>query len=89
MAVGKVIKLDGKKSSPLDAITPTAWGEYTREFLRLPNLLTRTVELQPERSSLLDDIVAGPRLDATALGPDPEQWRKVPKQSTAQGGLDL
>jgi hypothetical protein len=80
----------GKKSSPLDAITPKAWGsEYTSEFLRLLNLLTRTVELQPEQSALLNDILSGPLLDATALGPVPEQWRKAPKQTTAQGGLDL
>jgi predicted helicase len=80
----------GKKSSPLDAITPKAWGsEHTSEFLRLLNLLTRTVALQPEQAALLDDILAGPLLDASLLGPVPEQWRHAPKHTTAQGGLDL
>lgn len=80
----------GKKSSPLDAITPRAWSsEYTSEFLRLLNLLTRTVELQPEQSKLLDDILAGPLLDAALLGQVPEQWRHAPKHAAAQGGLYL
>ncbi|WP_426662331.1 type ISP restriction/modification enzyme [Rhodanobacter aciditrophus] len=79
----------GKKSSPLDEIAPKEWsGEYTSEFLRLLNLLTRTVELQPTQSTLLDAILAGPLLDASMLGPVPEQWRSAPKQS-ASHGLDL
>lgn len=79
----------GKKSSPLDEIAPKEWsGEYTSEFLRLLNLLTRTVELQPTQSTLLDTILAGPLLGASMLGPVPGQWRTAPKHS-ASHGLDL
>jgi hypothetical protein len=79
----------GKKSSPLDDIVPKEWsGEYTSEFLRLLNLLTRTLELQPQQNALLDEIVAGSKLDASALGPVPEQWRDAPKTNVS-GHLDI
>ena len=69
----------GKKSSPLDDINPKEWGsEYTSEFLRLLNLLSRTLELHPAQAALLDEIVAGPLIAADALGPVPEQCRKAP-----------
>ncbi|HEX5354248.1 MAG TPA: type ISP restriction/modification enzyme [Rhodanobacteraceae bacterium] len=69
----------GKKSSPLDDITPKEWSsEYTSEFLRLLNLLIHTLTLQPQQSALLDAILAGPLLPASALAPVPEQWRAAP-----------
>lgn len=69
----------GKKSSPLDDINPKEWGsEYTSEFLRLLNLLTRTLALHPLQATLLDEIVAGSLIAADALGPVPEQYRKAP-----------
>lgn len=69
----------GKKSSPLDDINPKVWSsDYTTEFLRLLNLLIRTVELHPTQASLLDDIIDGPLIAADALGAVPEQCRKAP-----------
>lgn len=79
----------GKKSSPLDDVTPREWSsEYTSEFLRLLNLLTRTIELQPQQVALLDAILAGPLLNASELGPVPEQWRDAPK-ANGSGQLDI
>lgn len=80
----------GKKSSPLDDITPAAWtSDYTSEFLRLLNLLTRTVALQPDQSELLDAILAAPLLPASSLGPVPEQWRDAPKSDARQHSIGL
>ncbi|MEP6897587.1 MAG: type ISP restriction/modification enzyme [Rhodanobacter sp.] len=80
----------GKKSSPLDDIAPHEWGsEYNSELVRLLNLLTRTVELQPAQAALLDAILAGPLFNTAALGPVPPQWRKPSKVTSAQHGLDV
>lgn len=69
----------GRKSSPLDDITPKEWGgEYTSEFLHLLNLLIHTIALQPQQAALLDAILAGPLLPAAALGPVLDAWRKAP-----------
>ena len=83
----RMLKRKGKKSSPLDEITPTEWGsEYTSEFLRLLNLLTRTLEIHPRQTELLNAVVAGPLLTANALGPVPPQWRIAPKGDNGQAG---
>ncbi|TAN04432.1 MAG: hypothetical protein EPN36_08900 [Rhodanobacteraceae bacterium] len=83
-------KRKGKKSSPLDDITPRAWtGDYTTEFLHLLNLLTQTVALQPQQAAFLDAILAGDLLPAAALGPVPEQWRAAPKVHASQGTLEI
>ena len=80
----------GKKSSPLDDITPVAWGsDYTTEFLRLLNLLTRTIALQPQQSALLEEILVGSLLVADQLAPVPDQWRATPKAHHLQPGLEL
>lgn len=80
----------GKKSSPLDDITPREWtGEYTSEFLKLLNLLARTVALQPEQSALLDAVLAGPVLPASSLSQVPDQWRAAPKTRAGQEGLGI
>ena len=79
----------GKRSSPLDDITPKEWtGDYTSEFLRLLNLLTRSVALQPTQTALLDEILTGPLLPATALGPVPAQWRNAPSANASGRLLD-
>jgi Type ISP C-terminal specificity domain/N-6 DNA Methylase len=78
----------GKKSSPLDDITPLEWdSEIVSELLRLLNLLTRTIALQPEQATLLDEILAGPLLAADALGNVPPAWRKAPKDESIQPEL--
>ena len=81
----------GKKSSPLDDITPKAWtSDYTTELLRLLNLLTRTVELQPAQVAVLDSVLASPLLDSSSLGPVPRPWRAAPGNAPVhQDTLDL
>lgn len=80
----------GRKSSPLDEITPEAWtSDYTSEFLQLLNLLTRTVELHPVQCALLEEIVDAPLLPASALKPVPDQWRSAPKADVSQSSLNL
>lgn len=80
----------GKKSSPLDDIAPKEWSSETiSEFLRLLNLLTRTLALHPQQSQLLDDILAGPLIGASSLGSVPMQWRAAPKVNDQQHGLEL
>ena len=80
----------GRKSSPLDDITPKEWGTETiSELLRLLNLLTRTVQLHPQQESLLDDILAGPLIDFAQLGKVPEHWRVAPNYQTKQHSMEL
>lgn len=80
----------GKKSSPLDDITPREWGsEYTSEFLHLLNLLIHTLALQPQQAALLHAINAGPLLPAAALGPVPDEWRAAPRVHASQGTLEM
>jgi predicted helicase len=75
-------KRKGRKSSPLDDITPQEWSsDYTSEFLRLLNLLTRTMALQPQQAALLDDILTAPLLAADTLPSVPDQWRKMSGRS--------
>ncbi|MDR3220445.1 MAG: DNA methyltransferase, partial [Candidatus Accumulibacter sp.] len=80
----------GRKSSPLDGITPAAWtSEYTSEFLRLLNLLARTLEIQPQQAALLDDVLNGDLLEAREFGNVPPQWRKAPAGNSAQNVLNV
>ena len=86
----RMAKRKGKKSSPLDDITPVEWGsELVSEFLRLLNLLTRTLALHPLQAKLLEDVVAGPLLRADELEVVPEQWRNAPKSGIDQGEIQL
>ncbi|MDR0578415.1 MAG: N-6 DNA methylase [Candidatus Accumulibacter sp.] len=79
----------GKKSSPLDGITPATWtSEYTSEFLQLLNLLARTLEIHPRQAALLEDVLNGELIGADELGESPPQWRKAPMGSSGQGELD-
>lgn len=83
-------KRKGKKSSPLDEITPREWdSHYTSELLRLLNLLTRTLDLHPRQAALLDEILAGPLLGADRLGEVPAQWRAAPKADEQQHSMSL
>lgn len=83
-------KRKGRKSSPLDEITPKEWTSDTvSELLRLLNLLTRTLELHPQQATLLDEIVAGPLLGGDRLGEVPAQWRAAPKADDQQHHMEL
>lgn len=86
----RMAKRKGRKSSPLDDITPPEWGsEMVSEFLRLLNLLTRTLELHPQQASLLDDLLQTDLLPADVLGPVPDQWRNGPKFMELQASFEL
>lgn len=75
----------GRKSSPLDNITPSAWtADYTSELLRLLNILTFTLEIHGLQEQLLEEIIKAPLLAADALGSVPEPARKTPNQNGAQ-----
>jgi predicted helicase len=69
----------GKKSSPLDDITPTNWPpEFTSELLRLLHLLEETLEIFPQQAALLEQIIKGPLLDADRLETPSDKYRKPP-----------
>ncbi len=81
---------NGKKSSPLDAIVPKRWtGEFTSEFLELLNLLTRTLEIYPEQSRLLGEILSGGLVPETSLGKVPNQWFTSPRANEFQINMGL
>jgi len=83
----------GKKSSPLDSITPAGWtSDLTSEFLQLLNLLTSTVALHPRQAELLESVISGPLFKADDFGPVPGVLRDAPKIASsdmAQSMLDL
>jgi hypothetical protein len=83
----------GKKSSPLDNITPAGWtSDFTSEFLQLLNLLACTVALHPRQAELLAAVISGPLLKTNDLGSVPDELRNAPKIASidaAQSTLDL
>lgn len=80
----------GKKSSPLDDITPPTWPpEFTTELLRLLHLLEETLETYPKQAELLERIVRGPLLLADQLGPPPDAYRKPPTIHGTQGRFEI
>ena len=59
---------DRRKPSQLSDIQPDHWlADYTSDLLDLLNVLSRLVTLEPQQSALLDEILAAPLLDHTAL----------------------
>lgn len=66
--------------NPLDRIRPVVWSDvWNDELLDLLRMLTRTLDLQPKQTDLLDCICAGPLIAASALPkPTPLQC-KPPK----------
>lgn len=80
----------GKKSSPLDDITPTSWPpEFTSELLRLLHLLEETLEIYPQQATLLEKIIQGPLLNAAQLGEPPDEYRKPPASHGTQINFEL
>lgn len=80
----------GKKSSPLDDITPDSWPpEFTSELLRLLHLLEETLEIYPQQAALLEQIIQGPLLNANQLGAPPDEYRKSPASHGAQQKLEI
>ena len=70
----------GRQSSPLNDIRPARWPpEYTDELLELLWVLEGTLALHPEQARLLERVVAGPCLPATALAPVDSALRQPPR----------
>jgi hypothetical protein len=88
---------DVKRSSPLDDIEPREWtSEQTTELLKLLDVLTALVALEPEQEELLDRICSGPLLGvsdlerAGVLPAPPIAGPSVPSAgATVQGSLPL
>ncbi len=67
-------------NNPLDKIRPAAWPDaWNDELLDLLRLLTRTLDLQPMQSDLLDRICAGSLVGASELPMPTVLQRKPPK----------
>ena len=82
-------KPKGKKSSPLDAISPDRWpSEFTTEFLELLWVLEATVAEYPAQAELLSAVIEGPCFKADELPPVPDAARKPPARPAANGLFD-
>jgi hypothetical protein len=80
----------GKKSSPLDDITPSNWPpEFTSELLRLLHLLEETLEIYPKQEALLKQIIMGPLLNAGQLGAPPDEYRRPATIHGTQRPLEI
>ena len=67
-------------NNPLDKIRPSAWPDaWNDELLDLLRMLTRTLDLQPMQSDLLDRICAGSLVGASELPMPTVLQRKPPK----------
>lgn len=66
--------------NPLDKIRPITWpDEWNDELLDLLRMLTRTLDLQPTQTDLLDRICAGPLVPTSDLPRPAALQRKPPK----------
>lgn len=71
----------GKSSSELDFIRPNQWpARFTEELIELIEVLERTVELNLEQASLLEEVLASPLFTPEELGLDdiPDELRSPP-----------
>jgi hypothetical protein len=70
----------GKKTSPLDQLSPGAWDpDWTTEAIDLLTVLTRLTALEPAQAALLARIIAGQLLSADDLRAAGTRWPAVPK----------
>lgn len=80
----------GRKSSPLDDMSPGSWtSEFTSEFVRLLHLLEETLQTYPRQEALLNRIVKSPLLLADQLGQPAEAYRQPPDKNEAQQVLGI
>ncbi|MFE0686588.1 type ISP restriction/modification enzyme [Streptomyces xiamenensis] len=88
---------DVERQTPLNDILPDCWPtEYTRELLRVLNVLGLLVKMEPDQAALLSAIDAGPQIsipELTALGvlpvsPSAKKAPRVPAPSP-QDTLDF
>lgn len=70
----------GRKSSPLDDIRPQCWtAQFTTELLELLWVLEATMAEYPKQGQLLEQVLAGPLVDAADLPDVPDAARRAPK----------
>jgi hypothetical protein len=83
-------KPKGRKSSPLDGITPDRWpSEFTTELLELLWVLEGTIAEYPAQAKLLSSVVKGPCFKVDELPAVSDEARKPPARPTANGLYDL
>ncbi len=71
-------KRKGRKSSPLDEIRPTRWTQ-SKELLLVLSIIEHTIEVTPQATDLLKEIVNGPLILAANLPTPTPASRKIPK----------
>ena len=81
-------KRAGKSSSPLDALRPASW-QFDDELLDLLWVLDHSVDLLPDAALLLERVLAGTLIPASALPQPSEAERQGPKASGAPVNLTL
>ena len=70
----------GRQSSPLNEIRPARWPPaYTGELLELLWVLEGTLAVYPQQARLLERVVAGPCLPATATAAVDDALRQPPR----------
>ena len=78
----------GRQSSPLNDIRPERWpATFTRELLELIWVLDRTLRLYPEQALLLERVLDGPCLPATAIATIDPTLRQPPQDRGDRLGL--
>lgn len=66
-------------TSPLDHIRPVKWdADWSKELVEVVAVLRETLRLTSDGVSLLDEIVSGSLIAASALPPVPDALRKPP-----------
>ena len=71
-------KRKGRKSSTLDDIRPTRWTQ-TKELLLVLSIIEHTIEVTPQATELLNEIVTNPLILASELPTPTPASRKIPK----------
>ena len=71
-------KRKGRKSSTLDDIRPTRWTQ-TKELLLVLSIIEHTIEVTPQATELLNEIVTNPLIPASDLPTPNPASRKPPK----------
>jgi len=78
----------GKKSSPLDSITPEYWTrEFTSELLELLWLIEATIEGYPTQKALLDEVLSGPMYLEREI-PPAANWERKRQRNSDNGDDD-
>lgn len=78
----------GKKTSPLDNISPEGWSAaYTSELLNLLNILTKTTEFRHAQKVVMEEILESPLFSENEFGVVPDAARNSRSKPGSQ--LDL